>query len=137
MYFFVKTIVFPKTIVFKKFIVLLTFVNDNPLLTIGNDDPSLTIVNIIVNKNYFQKRSFLKNNRIKNGHKSFLKNDRFLKRSLFVFQKYKTSGSFFKNDIFSKNETIVFENDWKTKQKRPFNNRFQKQLTTLVTALRK
>ena len=45
-----------------------------------NDDPSLTIVNIIVNKMFFfqklsflQKRLFKKNNRIKNGHKSFLK----------------------------------------------------------------
>ena len=58
---------FPKTTVMIKFVVLLTVVNKNP---------SLTIVNIIVNKKIskttvFQKRSFFKNNRKKNGRKSF------------------------------------------------------------------
>ena len=49
----------------------LTIVNDNPSLTIANDDPSLTIVNIIVHKMFFKNDRFLKNNRIKNGRKSF------------------------------------------------------------------
>ena len=62
---------FPKTTVFIKFVVLLMVVNKNPSLTIVNDDLSLTIVNIIVNKKEFQKRSFFKNNRIKNDRKSF------------------------------------------------------------------
>ena len=72
LFFTSKKIVFPKTTVFIKFF-----------------DPSLTMVNIIVNnfftRSFFQKQSFLKINRIKNGRKSFLKNDRFHKRSLFVF----------------------------------------------------
>ena len=67
-----------------------TIINDNPLLTIVNDDRSLTIVNddsSLHNFQYFffkRDRFLKKNNRINNGHKS-LKNDRFLKRSLFVF----------------------------------------------------
>jgi len=48
------------------------FFNDNPSLTFVNDDPSLTIVKIIVNKFVFKNDRFLKNNRVKNGRKSFL-----------------------------------------------------------------
>ena len=66
-------IFFPKTTVLRKFVVSLTIVKYNPSLTIFNDDPSLTIVSIIVNKFFFQKQSFFKNNRIKNGRKSFYK----------------------------------------------------------------
>ena len=40
---------------------------------------------------------------------------------------------FQKRSFFSKNETIVFENDWKRIEKRSFNDRFQKRLTTLHT----
>ena len=67
------------------------------MLTIVNDDLSLTIVNIIVNKKnqIFKSDRVLKKQSYKNGRKSSLKT--------IVF--------------FSKNETIVFENDWKTKQK--------------------
>ena len=59
-------IFFPKTTVLIKFVV-----------SIVNDDSSLTIDNIILNKIVFQKLYFfkndrsLKNNRIKNGRKSF------------------------------------------------------------------
>ena len=77
-----QVIFFPKTTILIKFVVSLTIVNDNPSLTIVNNDPSLTIVNIIVNNFDFQKRLFLKaivflNNRIRNGRKSFFKNDSF------------------------------------------------------------
>ena len=56
----------------------LTIFNDDPLFTIFNDDPSLTIVNIIVHIYFsktivfFKSDRFWKNNRIKNGRKSFL-----------------------------------------------------------------
>ena len=89
--FFSKTIVFPKTTIFIKFVVLLTIVNDNPSLTIVNKDHSLTIVNIIVNKIYsfkngrFSKVIFLKKSYKKTVTNRFLKNDHFLKRSLFFF----------------------------------------------------
>ena len=56
------------------------------MLTIVNDDPSLTIVNIIVNKFFFSKTIvYLKNNSIKTVANRFNKNDRFQKRSLFIF----------------------------------------------------
>ena len=57
---------------------LLTIVSNDPLLIIVNDDPSLTIVDIIFRKDHLKKKSY------KNCHKLFLKNDSFLKRSLFV-----------------------------------------------------
>ena len=110
---FLKTIVFWKSsflkaIVFQndhfyKLVVSLTIVNEDPLLTIAYDDPSLTIVNIIVNK------FSLKNNRIKNGRKSFYKNDHysFSKRS-------KRNDRFLKrlkNDTTNERLTIVFKND--------------------------
>ena len=56
---------------FIKLVVSLMIVNDNPSLTIVNDDLSLTIVKIIVDKQNFKNDRFFKNNRIKNGRKSF------------------------------------------------------------------
>ena len=73
------------------FVVSVTIVNDDLSLTIVNDDPSLTIVNIIVNKKNFKNDCFLKtdrffkNNHIKTVANRFIRNDRFQKRSLFVF----------------------------------------------------
>jgi len=58
-----------------------------------------------------------------------LKNDRFLKRSLF-----KMSGSFLKRSFFSKTKQSFLKTIEKRNKKQSFNDRFQKWLTTLPIA---
>jgi len=67
------------------------FSENDPSLTIVNDNPLLTIVNIngntifFKNDRFFKSDCFIKNNRMKNGSKSFYKIIVFKKRSLLVF----------------------------------------------------
>ena len=109
---------------------MLTIVNDDRSLTIVNDDSSLHNFQYF----FFKRDRFLKkNNCINNGHKS-LKNDRFLKRSLFVFLKFKMSGSFLKRSFFPKTKRSFLKTIEKRNKKQSFNDRFQKWLTTLPIA---
>ena len=82
---------------------------------------------------FFQKRSVLNNSRfLKTITNRFYKNDRFLKRLLFLFLKFKTSESFLKTSgFFSKTKRAFLETIEKRNQKISFNDRFQKRLTTL------
>ena len=62
---------------------------------------SKTIVSFLEKNDRFEKLSLKKQSAyIKNGHKSFKKNDRFLKQSLFVFEKFKTSGLLLNTIVF-------------------------------------
>ena len=48
---------------------------------------------------------------------SFYKNDRSQNLSLFIYKKFKTSGSFLKTIVFFQKQIDLFENVPKTKQK--------------------
>ena len=61
-----------------------------------------------------------------------LKNDRFLKRSLF-----KMSGSFLKRSFFSKTKQSFLKTIEKRNKKQSFNDCFQKRLTTLIATFKR